>query len=76
MSEVEWIREFSLNLRRMMWDARLTQRELSDLSGISESCLSRYLNGTRAPSFKAIVNLAYTFGCNTDDLIDFGSRVY
>ena len=47
MSEVEWLREFSINLRRMMWDARMTQRELADLSGLSESCISRYLNGTQ-----------------------------
>lgn len=76
MSEVEWLREFSINLRRMMWDARMTQRELADLSGLSESCISRYLNGTHAPSYKAIINLAYVFGCSIDDLIDFGSRVY
>lgn len=76
MSELEWLREFSINLRRMMWDARMTQRELADLSGLSESCISRYLNGTHAPSYKAIINLSYVFGCNTDDLIDFGSRIY
>lgn len=76
MSEAEWLKEFSLNLRRMMWDARMTQRELADMSCLSESCISRYLNGTHAPSFKAIINLAYALACNTDDLIDFGSRVY
>lgn len=76
MDETVWIREFSLNLRRMMYDLRISQRELADLSGLSEATISRYLNATHAPSFKAIVNLAYAFGCNTDDLIDFGSRIY
>ena len=76
MSEAEWMREFSINLRRMMWDARMTQRELADLSGLSEACVSRYLSGTRMPTVKAIINLAYVFGCSIDDLIDFGSRVY
>lgn len=76
MSEVEWIIEFGENLRRMMWNARLTQRELADLSGLSEATISRYLNKTMAPSCRAVVNLAYVFGCSTDDLIDFGSRIY
>ena len=76
MTEVEWINEFSMNLRRMMWDARMTQRELSDLSGLSEACVSRYLNGTRAPNFKALINLSYVFGCSIDDLADFGARIY
>ena len=76
MSEAEWMREFSINLRRMMWDARITQRELADLSGLSEACISRYLNGTRMPTVKALINLSYVFGCSTDDLIDFGVRIY
>ena len=75
MNEVEWINEFGENLKRMMLDARMTQRELSDLSGLSEATISRYLNKTMAPSGKAIVNLAYALGCDTDDLIDFGCTI-
>lgn len=75
MNEVEWIDAFGDNLARMMMDARMTQRELAELSGLSESSISRYLNKTMAPSFKAIINLAYALDCNTDELIDFGTVI-
>ena len=75
MTELEWIEIFGDNLASMLEDARMTQRELADEAGLSESAISRYIHKQMAPSFKAIVNIAYALDCSMDDLIDFGDRI-
>lgn len=75
MTEVEWMREFGSNLKCLLKDAMMTQKELAEDSGISESMISDYVNGLRIPGAKAIVNIANTLSCNTDDLIDFGEMI-
>lgn len=75
MSEIEWLEEFRMNLLRMMDEDLIKQKELAEVSGLSEGTISKYVNGTQMPSVRAIVNLAYAFGCPTDDLIDFGERI-
>ena len=76
MSEVEWIDIFADNLAEMLMEARMTQRELADETGLSESTISRYLHKQAIPSLKAIVNIAYALDCSMDDLIDFGDMVF
>lgn len=76
MSEVEWLKKFGKTLSDMLKDARMTQRELADATGLSESAISNYVNGKQIPTVRAIINICYELGCNTDDLIDFGERVY
>lgn len=75
MSEQEWLDEFSDNLRAIMREVGITQRKLSDISGISTADISRYINGQQQPSAKAVVKLSYALECNTDDLIDFGETI-
>lgn len=76
MSEVEWLKKFGKTLSDMLKDARMTQRELADATGLSESAISNYVNGKQIPTVRAIINICYELGCNADDLIDFGERVY
>lgn len=76
MSEVEWLKKFGKTLSDMLKDARMTQRELADATGLSESAISNYVNGKQIPTVRAIINICYELACNTDDLIDFGERVY
>lgn len=75
MSEQEWLEEFSDNLQAMIREAGISQKELANISGISTSDISRYINGQQQPSAKAVVKLAYALECNTDDLIDFGETI-
>lgn len=76
MSEVEWMDIFSDNLVSAMKDARITQRELADMTGLGEATISRYISRQRIPNIKAIINLAYALDCDVSDLIDFGDRIY
>ena len=75
MREEEWLSIFSQNLEEMLIDANVTQRELADATGLSESTISKYLKGQQLPGVKAIINLSYELGCDLYDLIDFGSRI-
>lgn len=76
MTELEWRRVFSDRLSFMMRRCSLTQRSLAKASGITEAAISYYLTGRKTPSFKSMINLAYTFGCTIEDLIDFGEDIY
>lgn len=75
MTEKEWLDTFGENLMGMLNEARMTQRDLAEVSGISRPSISRYLSGQMAPSFKAIINIAYALDCDVCDLIDFGSII-
>lgn len=75
MREEEWLSIFSQNLEEMLIDANVTQRELADATGLSESTISKYLKGQQLPGVKAIINISYELGCDLYDLIDFGSRI-
>lgn len=72
MSEVEWMETFAGNLRSLMEGSRMTQRELSRMTGISEGTISRYLNAQCMPSVNALVNIADAFPCaDINDLLYF-----
>lgn len=54
----------------MLMDERhLTQKELANLSGITEASMSKYLSGERTPRVDVIVNLANALHVTTDELI-------
>lgn len=76
MSELEWLDIFGDNLVSLLRDARMTQRELADAAGLSESTISSYIHKTKIPSLKAIINIAYAFDISMDELIDFGDMIH
>ena len=72
MSEVEWMKIFAGNLRSLMEESRMTQQELSRMTGISQGTISRYLNAQCMPSVNALVNIADAFPCaDINDLLYF-----
>lgn len=75
MTEEEWLDIFARNLVDMLKDARMTQRELADETGLSEGTISSYINKRRIPTIRAIVNIGYALDCDLNDLIDFGDRI-
>lgn len=76
MSEQEWLNIFGDNLRDMLIDAKMTQRDLADDTGLAESTISQYINKQRMPTVRAIINIAYSLDCDMNDLLDFGDRVW
>lgn len=75
MSELEWMNIFASNLLEMMDNARMTQRDLAEEAGLSESTISQYINKRKIPSLRAIINLSYALDCSVDELIEFGDRI-
>lgn len=76
MSEQEWLNIFGDNLQEMLNEARMTQRDLAEDTGLSEASISNYINKQRIPTVRAIINIAYSLDCDIDELIDFGDRVW
>ena len=75
MTEIEWLTIFGENLKRKLKYSRMSQKELSEATGISESAISNYINGRQFPNIKSIINICYELGCDIDELIDFGSTI-
>ena len=75
MSEVEWLETFGDNLKVMLDEYGMTQRELADEARLSEAAVSSYVNGQKMPTARAIVNIAYVLDCDTDELINFDKLV-
>ncbi len=75
MTESQWLDTFGDNLLNMLYDARLTQKDLAEMSGLSESSISAYIRKQKAPGFKAIINIAYALDCDVSELMDFGSTI-
>lgn len=47
----------------------LTNKQLSNIIGVSEYAISKYRNGTREPSFQILNKIADYFGVSTDYLL-------
>ncbi len=75
MSEKEWLHIFAKNLATIMYENRMTQKELAEMIGTSESTVSRYLREVVAPSIFTIINISYALHCTIDELVDFGSTI-
>ena len=62
-----------LNVIRAMIEARtsqnLTQKQLAEMCGISESAINRIENGKRQPSFEVLQKMSKALGCSVDHLL-------
>lgn len=75
MSEMKWLETFGDNLRYLLDEYRMTQKDLAEMTGLSEGTVSKYINKTQMPTVRAIINISYALDESYDDLIDFGERI-
>lgn len=68
MTEQERRHEFGIRLRRLMWYEGMTQEKLSDVTGITQAMISRYLTGHSSPSFSNVDKICKALGCSMDRL--------
>ena len=54
----------------LMSQRGISQKELSRLSGITESSISRYLHSTKRPRLDIVVNIAKALNVETNYLLD------
>ena len=71
LTDDEWHREFRRKLRKKITLSRLSQKELSDILGVSENTVSNYVNGKSYPNVQVLRKMCKTFKCTTDELTNF-----
>ena len=54
----------------------MTQKSLAQVVGITEASMSRYMNGSREPSLKAVVKMSDVLDVSTDWLLKGDARDY
>lgn len=67
LTEDECRREFGRRLRKIMVRKGLTQCELSNMTGIPQPMLSKYLVGKSAPGFYNVDKIAKALNCSVDE---------
>lgn len=75
MTEVEWIDIFANNLRDILKDRKMSQKELANEIWVTEATISRYINKQRMPSIKHILEISYALNVDVNELIDFGEPI-
>ena len=75
MSPVQFLRIFGHNLKTLLDESCMSQKELATKLGISESTLSRYINGNYMPNLLTVVNLMNVLECEFDDLVYIPSEI-
>lgn len=70
MTEIEFMRNFGNNLKNALEDSWMTQKELSEEIGLSEPTISGYINGTRMPSLKTVINISVVLDYDLTELVD------
>lgn len=65
--EVVCRKEFGIRLSRLMCNKNITQAELSEKTGITQSNISNYISGKKTPSFFTVDKIARAMNCSTDD---------
>ena len=61
--------KFVENLKDLMFDNNLSQKDLAESTGIDRASINRYLKGNCMPNLKGIVKLSDYFNCSVDFLI-------
>jgi len=63
------MQEFQIRVKKLMNEKNISQRELANLSGISESSISRYLSGDLKPRMDILSNISKVFGVSSSYLL-------
>ena len=63
------MKEFRERVKSLMERDGISQKELANLSGISEASVSRYLSGDLKPRMDILINIAKVFNVSTSYLV-------
>ena len=66
--------DWNEKVKKMMLDRDMSQKELSEKSGITRASICRYLQGKRRPRIDVVVNFAKAFGVEPEELLDDGEE--
>lgn len=74
-TEKEWCKMFAGNLKDIMCEINYTQTRLAKEADISQSALSRYLKGERAPSLRDVMSICKVLKISANELINYDSYI-
>lgn len=67
---------FKQNLRKYMRERNITQSELSEMTGISRSAISKYIGEAyQVPDVYSLINIAHALTVSVSNLIGFEKLV-
>lgn len=70
----ESLEGFGEKLRKARKDVGMTQDQLSELSGVSQSMIAQYESGARYPGLRVLRKLSCMLGVSITDLIEVAPR--
>lgn len=56
-------------IKEQMAEKKINQKELAEMTGLTEASVSKYVNGKREPRIDVILKLAKAFNVSTDYLL-------
>ncbi len=62
-------RAITYRIKEILQEKEISQKELSVLTGITESAISHYVKGTRVPRGANLVKIAKVLGTTVEDLL-------
>ena len=69
LTDDEWKRSFKNSLYKLMVHRRITQEELAERIGTSQTMISHYLTGRCVPGTVMLAKIARALGCSVEDLL-------
>lgn len=76
ISEIEFMDIFGDNLREIMYEKNITQRQLSEISGVSEGSISNFINKKKMISLKSLNNISKALGCEIQELLPYEGDIF
>ena len=64
---------YSKRMKLMIENLGITQKDFSEMTGITEAAICRYLQGTRIPNAGTLIAIARTTNVSIDWLLGHGS---
>lgn len=68
-------RNINCRISQLLLEKEMTQRELAQIAGITESAVSHYISGDRVPRGVTLMKIANALGTTTDDLLIADKKV-
>ena len=75
MTQSEWREIFGDNLKSILEERGMSQRDLANDTGLSNSRINEYIKGNTTPNIFAIINMAYVLDIDIDEFVDFEDTI-
>lgn len=70
MNTLKRLELFSKNLKRVMEEDNISQKELADEIGVSQQMISKYISGENIPSVPILLEISDYLCCTLDELFE------